>query len=129
MVFIDADAFIGLHVASDAHHDRARKIMADIKDEIITSIEVVDEVATKLSLFTTRNKAVDFVNEILASKIRIEYVVSARIEKIAKLFARQKSKQVSFTDCANIIICRNLGIKRVFSFDKHYQQNGLESLD
>lgn len=127
MIFVDSDAYIALHVEKDAHHLRAIELMAELKklnDQLITSWQVIDEVATKLSYFTTKNNAMRFLRSLLKGGTRIEYIDSSTSVKVVALFAKQTSKRVSLTDCANMAIARKLGAEVFLSFDGHYRQNG-----
>lgn len=127
MIFIDADVYIALYVEKDASHKRAREVLDKLLDEeMVTSWEVVDEVATKISFFATRKEANVFLEKLFESDTRIEYMDAKRANLATDLFKRQASKRVSMTDCANMVIAKELGIKRFLSFDKHYQKNGFK---
>lgn len=131
MIFIDADAYLALTADDDVHHKNAKRIFARIEEnheELVTSWEVIDEVTTKLARFTSQKIGIGFLARILSSDIRIEYVTSVLVPSIQSLFAKQTSKKVSLTDCANMVIARSLGIKTFFSFDHHYEQNGFRLL-
>jgi predicted nucleic acid-binding protein len=131
MVFIDADVFIAWNHASDSNHIKAVKLFERLdKNQIklTTSWEVIDETGTKLSQFLTKDVAMKFLERVFSSTIEVVYTdIRYRMEAI-ELFGKQRSKMVSLTDCVNMVICKDLGIKRIFSFDKHYQQNGLQLL-
>lgn len=124
MIFIDADAYIGIFVENDFHHKTTINISNKLTDKLVTSSEVVAEVTTKLSYFTTHKLANEFLKNILFSETKIEYMNPIRLKVAAEMFCKQSSKRVSLTDCINMTICRELGIKNIFSFDKHYQKNG-----
>lgn len=127
MIFVDSDAYIALHVEKDVHHVKSVKLMERLEnsnEQLVTSWQVIDEVATKLSYFTTKNNAVGFLRSVLGKGTRIEYIDSAIATDVVALFIRQTSKRVSLTDCANMAIARKLGIEVFLSFDDHYPQNG-----
>lgn len=129
MIFVDSDAYIALHVEKDAHHFRFIRLMEKLEnldEQLITSWQVIDEVATKLSYFTTKNNAMEFLRSLLKGGTRIEYIDSSTSVKVVALFAKQTSKRVSFTDCANMAIARKLGVEVFLSFDDHYRQNGFK---
>ena len=129
MIFIDSDAYIGLSVKKDLHHNKAKQLLSQLtRETFVTSWQVIDEVTTKLSLFTTRKKATDFLESVVKSDTQIEFVNTSLVRPIKKLFNSQTSKKISLTDCANMAIARSLGIDTFFSFDKHYQQNGFKLL-
>lgn len=131
MIFIDADAFIALNHPLDAHFQKATSIYLSLQksdEELVTSWEVIDEVSSKLSAFLTKRIALLFLDTVFNSQIRVEFVGPILTKKVIKQFIDQNSKRVSLTDCSNMVIAKELGIKRFFSFDQHYQKNGFELL-
>lgn len=127
MIFVDSDVYIALHVEKDAHHLRSIRLiekLENLDEQLITSWQVIDEVATKLSYFTTKNNAMEFLRSLLKGGTKIEYIDSSISVKVVALFAKQTSKRVSLTDCANMAIARKLGVEVFLSFDDHYRQNG-----
>lgn len=82
----------------------------------------------KIKFFLTKAVALSFIDFIQTSDIKVEYVTLIISEKIFKIFKKQSSKRVSITDCVNITICKELGIKTFFSFDQHYIKNGFKLL-
>lgn len=115
MIFVDSDAFIALNSILDAHNQKSVLIynsLINSNEELVTSWDVISEVSTKLSYYLSKSISTAFINFIYASNIKIEHVT------------RVSSEKVSITDCVNMSICRELGIKNIFSFDKHYLKNG-----
>ena len=93
MIFIDSDAFIGLMVASDAHHNRVINLLEHLGDEVlITDWEVVDEVSTKLSYQTSKETAIQFLEYLNKSQIRVEFLDKDTSE-VAKNFYISKIKK------------------------------------
>lgn len=131
MILVNADAYLALNVEKDAHHKQAINLLGQLRDvaeDLVTTWDVVDEVATKLAYFTTKKKANEFLGLILDSDTRIEFMDRGRARLTEKLFAKQSSKKVSLTDCANMVMASELGIRKIFSFDRHYVRNGFELL-
>jgi predicted nucleic acid-binding protein len=131
MIFIDADAFIGLYRANDVHHLRARKIFSQLEksqEGLITSWDVVDEVTTKLSYQTTKKIALTFLKGVFNSDIQIVFPDRKLALMAQKIFQSQKSKKVSLTDCLNMTVAREKKIKKFFSFDRVYEKNGFKLL-
>jgi predicted nucleic acid-binding protein len=131
MIFIDSDAFIAINYEADAHFQNATTIFNRLKQSseiLVTSWDVVSEVATKLSYFTTKQIALGFIKTVYESNIRIEYVHPILAISVLDFHKKQTSKRVSVTDCVNMVIAKELGIKRIFSFDQHYPKNGFELL-
>lgn len=130
MIFIDSDAYIASFYINDIHHEKAHHLFASLSvtEQLVTSWEVIDEVATKLSRFAGKTVAQKFLDTTISSDTTIVCVTSEMISSITTLFTNQSSKNVSLTDCANMSIARELKIHTFFSFDHHYEQNGFRLL-
>ncbi|OGM29414.1 hypothetical protein A2630_01690 [Candidatus Woesebacteria bacterium RIFCSPHIGHO2_01_FULL_44_10] len=131
MIFIDADAFIGIYKKSDPHHKNAVRISENLQEDgtgVVTSWDVVDEVATKLSYQVARKIAIQFLDDLGGGNIKVVFVDSKLAKKAQRIFKKQTSKRVSLTDCTNMAIMREMKIKTIFSFDIHYEQNGFKFL-
>lgn len=129
MIFIDSDAFIAIEVEKDIHHEKAKKLLDVIeKESFVTSWQVIDEVTTKISYFSTKKRAEEFLRKVIRSDTKIEFVDAGFIKMIEETFRKQTSKRVSLTDCTNMVIAKSLGIDIFFSFDDHYVRNGFELL-
>jgi len=129
MIFIDSDAFLALHIKQDAHHQKALALVQSLKKEkksLMTSWEVIDEVTTKLSFYTTKKAALSFLEGIFKSGILIVFTDEVIAKEALVIFKEQKSKRVSLTDCVNMAIARLKKIETFFSFDKHYLQNNFK---
>jgi predicted nucleic acid-binding protein len=129
MILADADFYIGLYVETDVHYLRAKKVLEEVTDDeevVVTSWDVVSEVTTKLSYFVSKEVALKFLRGIVDSGTEIMFVNNERRVRVGEVFRKQKSKRVSVTDCVNMAIAKELGIKKFLSFDKHYEQNGFE---
>jgi len=132
MIFVDSDAYLAVYLEKDAHHKKAVKILKylqDVREEVITSWDVIDEVTTKLSYYFTKSLALKFLNTIITSRTHIEYVSQEKTSAIQRLFTQQKSKRISLSDCTNMVIARSLGISTFLSFDRHYLKNGFKLLE
>lgn len=131
MIFVDSDAYIALNAKKDLHHKKAIQMLgglAENEEELVTSWQVVDEVATKLSYFTTKKKALEFINDLLSSSTQVVHVEPTMVPSIVQKFKSQTSKRVSLTDCTNMVLAKSLGITTFFSFDEHYEKNGFNLL-
>ena len=124
-ILIDADAFIGLIYAKDANHQFASKIVELLTDvQLITSSHAYGEAITILSQKAGRNVAFKFIYDIGRSSTQILDVGFALRLAAEKIFKRQTSKNVSFTDCVNMAILEKFGLREIFSFDSDYKKNG-----
>lgn len=127
-VFVDSSAFVALNNETDAHARAASQIAAHLADrhiQLITSNFVIAESLTIISQRTKRSQAVAFGLEVedVTTVIRI----TLQQEKDAfERFARIRQKDVSFIDCTCFVVCEELGIKDVFTFDTDFAKQGFK---
>ncbi len=124
-IFIDADAFVALANASDSNHRRAVTASQRINNqgiELATSSFAIGEAITVISQRCSVVKAVEFGRKIYEGEI---FIIDAnRVHQLNALekFALQRSKNARFTASLNMVLMDELGVKTIFSFDKHYKK-------
>jgi len=127
-LLIDADAFVALNDKEDSNYQKAIKISEFItisKATLFTSDPAFGEAITVISENVGLKRAVEFAEEVLRSKIEIIEVDSKLRRDALEIFKKQRSKNTRFTDCVNIAILENEGLKEIFSFDSDYKKNGI----
>lgn len=134
-IFIDSDAFIALLNKADSLHYKAKNLLKELglgknpqEIEFITSWDVVDEVATKISYRLTKTQAVAFFEFLSDINTSIVYPNASFAKQAQAVFKTIISKKVSMTDCMNMIVVKELKLDYIFSFDKIYQKQGLRLL-
>lgn len=131
MIFIDSDVYLALNLSEDTNNEKAIRLTKQIlasHEPKVTSWDVIGEVSTKLRYHFSRTIAEAFIQTMMRSDTTIQFVDESIFRDIVALFLRQSSKNVSMTDCANMVIARKMGITTFFSFDHHYEQNGFRLL-
>lgn len=127
-LLIDADAFVALNDKKDSNYQKAIKISEFItisKTALFTSDPAFGEAITVISENVGLKKAVEFAEEVLKSKIEIVEVDSKLRRDALEIFKKQRSKNTRFTDCVNMAVLNNKGLKEIFSFDSDYKKNGI----
>ena len=136
IVFADSSAYIAYYNKRDKNHNKALSFVKKIRDRdfgpviIYTSDYVFDEVITAI-LILTKNKdlAIKIGESIKASKItKIIKVDEEVFQKAWETFKEYKDKLWSFTDCTSFAIMEKMNIKTAFTFDKHYNQAGFNTI-
>jgi len=136
IVFADSSAYIAYYNKRDKNHNKALSFVKKIRDRefgpviIYTSDYVFDEVITAI-LILTKNKdlAIKIGESIKASKITKIIKVNEEIfQKAWETFKEYKDKLWSFTDCTSFAIMEKMNIKTAFTFDKHYNQAGFNTI-
>lgn len=127
-LFVDADHFIAVVNKKDKNHQKAIRLSRLVAQArisfIVASGYSVGEAITVISQKVGHQTAISFSKALEKSDLTIIDV--SREQRLAGLvvFERQKSKNVSFTDCVNMALMGELGIDTILSFDEDYKKNG-----
>jgi len=133
-VLIDSDAFVGLLLARDAHHERASVIFERLPAGNVaaaTTSFVVAETATVLSHASGQALARTFLDDVITKPgFPVIFIDQALQEAAVAIFRALEQRATSLTDCANVAVIRQFEIPTIFSFDKIYpKQFGLQTAE
>ena len=136
-VFADSSYFISFYDDVDQKHSTAIKLTKELASqplEVFTSDYIYDETITLL--LTTHKyygylRTQQFDQDVLASgKFNFIRISDTLFQKGRETFRRYaKDKQWSFTDCTSYVIMKDMGIKNVLTFDKHFKQMGFKLIE
>ena len=122
-VFIDASVFVAYANEDDVHHKNASKIIMQSMKNAVTSDHVFDEVVGVISRKVNREKAIEIGTYILQAEIIVARTNEQVFQKSWQLFQKES---LSFTDCTIIEFMQAAGIKKIATFDKGFENKGLE---
>jgi len=128
IVFADTSFFKGLIDVGDDFHEQAKSSWQRLEEEdatIIISNYVLDESFTLIRLRCGIKIVGQFRDDIIKSShvIKIVRVTVADEAQAWKWFLNDWSK-LSFTDCVSFAVMKRLDIKRVATFDEHFNRAG-----
>lgn len=130
MIFIDTGAFLARHLSNDQHHSRAVVFWASIQktnETCVTSNFVLDETFTLLGRRAGYSFAAQRAINIYASGSLIILRSDKEDElKAIDFFKKYSDHRLSFTDCVSFVLMRKRNIKKVFTFDHHFQMMGFQ---
>lgn len=129
IIFVDTDAFVAFVKKDDSNHKKAVKLFEAMEKKPVmftTSNYVFSEAVTVISQRVGRDVALDFINELKspANAYDIKWVTEEIEMQAIEKYKQQTSKNVSFTDCTNMVMLDTYGIDSIFSFDSIYKKNG-----
>ena len=122
---VDSDAFVARFFPDDFHHQRASTAFAQFERDqraIVTTSMVVAEVATVLSNRSGHILARKFLDVVSRGIVPVMHIDETIQQVALNVFAEQEKRGMSVTDCANVVVMRQLAIPKIFSFDKAYQK-------
>jgi uncharacterized protein len=127
-VFIDTGYLLALELANDQNHQLAKQHWQQIittLPPLVTTSYVFDEVVTYLNSRGYHAKAIQVGNNLLRSpSLQLIHVDETLFYEAWDYFQQYQDKDYSLTDCISFIVMQKFGIRRAFSFDKHFFQAG-----
>ncbi len=130
MVFVDTSAFLAVLDADDTNHRTAARIWEKLlKDQaaLVCSSYVLVEtfalVQRRLGM-----KAVRVLDEDILPLVKVEWIGEDIHQQAVSAVLVANRRNLSLVDCASFAVMRRLGIREVFTFDKHFLEQGFETL-
>ena len=131
MIYIDTGAFLARHLSKDQYHRQANLFWNSIREKseiCMTSNFVLDEAFTLLGRRAGYGFAAQRARNIYASESITILRPSIEDElKAIDFFEKYSDHRLSFTDCISFVLMHNRKIKRVFTFDHHFQIVGFQT--
>ena len=128
MIYIDTGAFIARHLSNDQYHDQAKTfwdLIRKAQEKCVTSNFVLDETFTLLGRRAGYGFAAQRAKNIYASDSLDIFRTNKEIELEAiGFFEKYSDHQLSFTDCVSFVLMKIKKIKRIFTFDHHFNLAG-----
>lgn len=129
-VFVDTSALYAVLDRDDDHHAAARPMWEHLlggRDNLVTSNYVVVEMAALLQHRVGLAAARALFDDVLPA-LATEWVTpDDHARGVAALLAAGRRK-LSLVDCTSFTIMRRLGVQRVFAYDRHFSEQGFETL-
>lgn len=130
-LLIDTSALHALNYVRDDNHARAvryfKSLAGRVKPVLTEWVFIETMNLTKARLGPTH--AIAFGQHLKTSRAFYPFPL-ADIDKQAtwEIFIKYHDKDWSYTDCSLLAIAQRLNIRRIFAFDHHFRQMGLELL-
>lgn len=132
VIFLDTSALLALYNNEDAWNEEASyKLKKRIEnwDKFVTTDYVISETYTGLLGFGGYKIVVEFDRDFKSGLWQVEKINEERFGRAREIFMRfNKDKEWSFVDCSSFVIMKELKIKKVFTYDKDFEQMGFEVL-
>jgi predicted nucleic acid-binding protein len=120
-VLIDSDAFIGLQIRDDAHHQAAIEGFAKLRARGLQPTATTLVIVETTNLLSRRYSLSDAKRFLQAIETMPAIVIDKELHrKSVLLFQEQTKSKTSFVDMANIVVMRQFEISQIFAFDKVY---------
>ena len=128
--FVDTSAFLALLDADDEHHPKVKQAWAGLLQsevQLVTSNYVLVEtfalVQSRLGV-----EAVRVFQEDIVPLLDIRWLDAASHAAATSALLAAGRKKLSLVDCSSFEVMRRGGLKRAFTLDRHFREQGFESL-
>ena len=129
-VFLDTSAFYALLDAKDANHEQAkdiwRSLAASASAMVCTNYILLETIAllqNRLGMSAIRT-----FQEDIAPIAEVHWLGADDHSAAMQALLTADRRRLSLVDCASFETMRRLGIRKVFTFDRHFAEQGFESL-
>lgn len=127
-VFVDTCYYIARLSSRDQWHERALKAI-EPGMSLVTSSLVINETISLLQARRHYSAALQFLREARQNTaIQILYPDPVIQTEGWNLYGRWGSVGANAVDCVNFALMHSLAIKRVFTFDQHFEAAGFRTL-
>jgi len=129
-VFVDTAGWMACADAADPGHERARDARDSALEQgnlLVATDYVLDETLTLIRMRLGLAAAKEWWEQIEgSSRLRWEWIGTARAEKARGVLFRHHDKDYSFTDCTSFVVMQELKLKQVLTTDRHFRQMGFQ---
>ena len=126
--FIDTSAFFAFMDADDGFHEKARDAFAKLV-KLENTLHCTNYIVLETTVLLQNRmgiKAVRTFDDDILEIMNIHWV-GERLHSIAiSNLVTAKRKNISLVDYTSFEIMRALGIKKVFTFDSHFREQGFQ---
>ncbi len=125
--FVDSNIWIANFNKADTNHLKAKGLIQKLPHDapLLTSNLIVYEVLTVLSMRVNHQKALKFgkwfFSLVFYGAIGEVLIDEAIERKTWELFRSIKRKDISFADCASVIVAKEYGVDYILTFDQHFR--------
>jgi predicted nucleic acid-binding protein len=128
-LLIDTSALHALNYVRDQHHTRAvtyfKSLVGRVKPIMTEWVFVETMNLTKARLGP--DYAIAFGRQLRTSRLFYPLILTDIDKQVTwEIFEQYHDKKWSYVDCSLLAVAQRLMLRRVFTFDRHFQQMGLE---
>ena len=129
-VFVDTSGYFSLLDSDEKNHETARQIWERLlknDDILITSNYVLIETVALVQNRLGMAAVTDFYDNFIPLT-EITWVDQQMHQAGVAALLTANRRKLSLVDCISFETCRQLGIRDVFTFDQHFQEQGFVML-
>ena len=126
--FVDTSAFYAVLDADDSNHRRAseawRRLLAGATLLFTTNYVLLETAA--LLQHRLGIAAIRAFHENVSPLLRVEWIEESGHKAAVEAVLAAGKKKLSLVDCVSFQVMREVGVRTVFCFDRHFGEQGFE---
>ena len=129
-VYIDTSAFLAVLNADDRFHARAQRNWVQLIESgtpLICNNYVLVETVAVLQNRLGLEAVIAFQNDVMPVLVTLWVDEDLHRRAVSGLLVAQR-RRLSLVDCSSFESMRQAGLRRAFSFDAHFEEQGFEIL-
>ena len=128
-VFVDSFYFFAILNPQDAAHHKAIEYSQQHSGPLVTTTEVLTELADGLARSPRRKAIQRVLNDLHNSPDNVVHSPNQQLwDDAMVLYESRPDKQWSLTDCVSFTIMEQMGITDALTGDHHFEQAGFRAL-
>jgi predicted nucleic acid-binding protein len=129
-LFIDTSAFLAMLDADDEHHSKAAAAWREILTDNVLLVSSNYVLVETFALVQNRlgMEAVRVFQEDIVPLLSIQWVNAAIHAAAVSALMAAARKRLSLVDCSSFVVMRQAGIKKAFTLDRHFREQGFACL-
>ena len=124
MIFLDANFIIAYSLKRHDNYDRANEIWETLekKDKIISDLIILEVLNVLNTVLKTNVELTEKVYKFMTNDLIVLHD-NEYYDKGMKHLKEYYPKRIQFSDCVYMALMEDLGIKKIATFDKHFDLN------
>ena len=127
-VFVDTSALLPLLDAEDADHAAVTSAWSDLKpaEAMLTTTNYVLLETSAVCQRRLGMPAARMLHQDIAPLVDVQWVTREVHDQAIAVMVAANRRELSLVDCVSFEVMRRLGIRRAFTLDEHFGEQGFE---
>ena len=123
-IFVDTGAYFAQFYQRNQYHEQAMERWKNLKKhrvKFFITHHIMVELATLLARRTDNEFTFKKLEKVYNSDVFIELTTENDERNVMKLLKKYSDQRAGIVDCLSFVVMKRLGLKQVFTFDRHFE--------
>jgi len=118
MIIVDTGFWLALANQDDKHHTKARQVMQNLREPLITTWFVFTEICYLLLTRLGNHSQVLFIQNFLAGRFEVFELKTHQMRRVQELLERYDDLPMDLADASLVVLAEHLGHGRILTCDR-----------